>query len=319
MRQTLGRILASAPAAIPYAGQAYATFRADLDLAEVKQLLQEIRDLNVDQHRDLAQQMLTTQEVLTSLITQMQKLVSHPPTEKLVAVVPVGGKGGSMRPITSVMPKCLVYIGERSLLQHILNSFVPFPDVFRKVIVVSREFSSAIHENVRQGGYGSFVECRNINKDVPAALLELKPELEQSPFLLHYNDILIDKIDWAVVKERYMSFRRKRVLGMLLCSTYHPTGIGVISEREPEMVDRFEEKPQNMQLFGFLANLGVAVFSPGFLDHIHYNDQGIFEKSINRSLESGAQLSLFRVGEWYHVHEMTTLYKIQRMRGEIDQ
>ncbi len=316
--RTLNRLFASLPAAVPYAGNVYTTFRSDLDNAEVKQILEEIRKLDAEQREDLSQLMKVTKKAFDTLTKQLKKVTSQPQKEKLVAVVPVGGSAGSMFPISAVMPKCLIYVGKRTMLQHILNSFVPFPDVFKKVIVVTRQFNETIRENVRQGGYGEFVECKQIEKNVPGALLELKSELEQGPFLLHYNDILISKIDWSEVNERYMSTqKRKKISGMLLCSSFYPAGIGIISEKDGDMLDSFEEKPIHMQASG-LANLGVCIFSPEILTLLHHKDEGFFEDSFKRILSNGERMAIFRVGEWHHVHALHHIFDIQKLKGAIN-
>ena len=317
IRKTLTRILASAPAAVPYAGQAYSTFRADADSEEVRQILEEIVTLTTEQREELSSLMLTANEAIDQLTNQLRRFASNPVEQKLVAVIPVGGRGGSMFPITSVMPKCLVYVGERTMLQHILNSFVPYPDVFKKVIVISRSFTAAIRENVRQGGYGEFVECREVDKNVPGALLDLRDELKDGPFLLHYNDILIDTVDWRFVWERFASARKHQgATAMLLCSSFYPVGIGVISEAEPEMLGSFDEKPHQMYASG-LANIGVAIFDSKLLEYMRGDDEGVFEDSFRRVIDRRLPVSLFRVAEWHHVHELHDLYEIQRKRGEL--
>ncbi len=317
IRKLIPNVLSSAISIIPVAGQFYSTFRSNINAEEAKQLLLDIKSLNESQKNELLSQIIATNEALDALTSQLEKLVSRPQAEKLVVVVPVGGAGGSMFPITSVMPKCLVYVGERTLLQHIINSFIPYPDVFKKVIVISRSFSSAIKENIRQGGYGKFVECHPIDKPVPAALSDLKSELEGGPFLLHYNDILIPSIEWDKVYDQYKLFCEwKNSKSMLLCSSYYPIGIGVISEKEPGVLEKFEEKPYHMQSSS-LANMGVAIFDPILFKYIRGSDGGIFEDSFKRLIDDGAMISLFRINEWEHVHELKDLYSAQKKRGEI--
>ncbi|MBN2036952.1 MAG: hypothetical protein JW768_09450 [Chitinispirillaceae bacterium] len=305
-------ILKSLPSAIPYAGQAYATFCADVDTKKIREVLEDMQALNTEQTESILSSLNTTRETLETILKQMEKMISHSSQEKMNVVIPVGGRGISMFPITSVMPKCLVYIDDRSMLQQILNTFVPFQHIIKKVFVITREYTRAINENIRQGNYCDFVECREIDKNVPAALLSLKPELDDGPFLIHYADILIPSIDWGHVRERYdENSRRNKAIAMLLCSSYYPLGIGIIEESTPDVLKSFEEKPQNMLTRSF-ANIGVCVFDPRMLNHIEETDEGIFETSFRRFIEADRKVALYRVAKWTHVHELGDLYEIQQ-------
>jgi len=313
----LQRLIVASPGGLPYLGPAYTQIRADADAADIKYLLGALKAMNAEQTRELATLMHATEDQIKSLMVKIEGAPIPPAQTRMVAVIPTGGRGGAMFPITSVMPKCLVYIDDRPMLQIILNTFLPFKHVIKKVIVVTRSFTRAIRESIRQGGYGDFVDCREIDKQVPGALLDLQGELQDGPFLLHYSDILIPGIDWAHVKRRYDESRElKGTAAMLLCSSYYRIGIGVITENVPELLGSFDEKPVHMRS-NALANLGVGVFAPLTLGYLRNDDEGIFEKSLSRLLGNNQKVALYRVAEWEHVHELRDLYDVQKKHGAI--
>ncbi|MCU7859631.1 MAG: hypothetical protein KZQ86_07325, partial [Candidatus Thiodiazotropha sp. (ex Lucinoma kastoroae)] len=172
----------------------------------------------------------------------------------------------------------------------------------------------AIEENVKQGGYGDFAECKHISaKSVPEVLINLKDSLKNSLFLLHFNDVLIEECDWEHIHQRYFEYRkRKKHIGMLLCSKYYPSplGIGVIKEGQTDTLSSFIEKPD--QLVGDnLANLAVAIFEPDILDYLEIEHKGLFEDTIGSVINAKRTISLYRVEKWHHVQDLKSLYFLQ--------
>lgn len=252
---------------------------------------------------------------LNTLDKKLNKTLSIKEKEqKFTVVIPAGGEGGSLFPLNKVMPKCLVTIGRKSMIQHIIDSFLPYKNLFSEIIVITDKYSDAIKENIRQGGYGDFVKCREISAAVPKALLKIESKLT-NPFVLHYNDIIIEKINWHDVYDHYISKRKQiRQIGMLLCSKYYPINIGVIKEGDVNMLKSFEEKPEHL-VGEYLANLGVGVFERELLNYIKDKDKGIFENTIYRVIKANRPILLYRVGKWYHIQDLQSLFYIQ---NEVD-
>lgn len=303
----LKKIVEASPVGLPYVGAIYAQLKADEGSETLERVLNDI----LSSTNDLVRDTKLSKNEITTISINIQRLINESSNKKkLTVVVPVGGDGGSLFPLTQVMPKCLVTIGHKSMLQHILDSFASCRELFTKVIILTGKYSAAIEENVRQGRYGSFVECKNLSesKSVPHALLMISDELKKGPFLLHYNDILIEGINWKHIHSRYFDnpIRRDQI-GMLLCSKYYPLGIGVITEGEAEILKSFEEKPDQL-LGGTMANLAVAIFEPEFLDYIEEDHSGIFESSVKEALDAKRTISLYKVNKWHHIQDLKALY-----------
>ena len=311
LQEILYKIVDYSPTAIPYAGNIYAQFLASEATEDLKALLNELKTLSQEERKSLD----TTNSELTKIQEAINQLISSKGTkEKLTVVLPAGGEGGSLFPVTQVMPKCLVIVGNKSMIQHIIDPFYHHPDLFDKVIVMTGKYSKAIEENIKQGNYGDFVECKNISgKTLPDALLKLKDHLPKKPFLIHYNDVLIEDCDWNHIHNRYFEYQERcKHIGMLLCSRYYPfpLGIGVIKEGKTDRLLSFTEKPK--QLVGDnLANLAVAIFEPEFFNYMEADHRGLFEDTIGSVIAAKRTISLYRIEKWHHVQDLKALYHLQ--------
>ncbi|MFC1484337.1 sugar phosphate nucleotidyltransferase [Candidatus Neomarinimicrobiota bacterium] len=311
LKEILDKVVKASPAGIPYAGSVYAQALANKGTDDLKALLNEIKTLS---QREIVG-LNTTNSELQKIQETLNDLISSKRTkDKLTVVVPAVGEGGSLFPLTQVMPKCLVTIGNKSMIQHIIDPFYHHTDLFDKVVVMTGKYSEAIEENVKQGGYGDFVVCKNISgKTIPDTLLKLKDHLPKEPFLIHFDDVLIEDCDWNHIHSRYFEYKeRRKHIGMLLCSKYYPfpLGIGVINEGETDILENFAEKPEQL-VGGNLANLAIAIFEPEFFDYLEADHKGLFEDTIGAIISAKRTISLYRIEKWHHVQDLKALYDLQ--------
>jgi UTP-glucose-1-phosphate uridylyltransferase len=326
---------AAIPASIPYAGAAYAFHVSARQLDQVKKDISDLRDSSAQEHQELKCTLDEIQEMLAGLKTHeydelMSQLMSqsesngmvlqailsaiikqgHPrkDSEKITAIIPCGGTGGGLFPITQVMPKCLVIIREKTLLQHILDSLDR--EIFQKVIITTEDYHEAIVHNVAP--YGDFVECVNLGKSsVTNALIKIKGKIKTGRFLLHYNDILIETVRWQHVLDVHEVHKPHHdQIGTLLCSTFYPFNVGVITENGAGLVGQFVEKPEHLTNEK-RVNLAVALFEKKVIDYCRPDDESFFAETIQRILEN-ENICLYGIeGKWRHVQNWNVLYDLQ--------
>ena len=303
-------VLRSLPAAVPHVGAAYANFLTDQQLQEIKDAIERLSE---EQKKSLSNDLEFRDKfsLLEKILLSPDKSYTMPPF-KLTVVIPCGGKGGNLFPMTQVMPKCLVFIKERTLLQHIIDPFYQAQDLFEKVIIVTGDYHDAIQLNVQQGGFGDFVECRHIgNPSVSAGLMQIAPLIETDKFLLHYNDILIHEPNWKKVIDTYaLQHKYHSQIGTLLCSNYYPLGVGVITEGPQGTLKCFEEKPQHLAP-DKLINIAVAIFEKRTIkDYCVASDSTFFRETLDR-IKNRETLCLHKVDKWHHVQDWNALYRLQ--------
>lgn len=305
--------LKATPASIPYLGAVFTRFVSEKGSEEIKLLLEDIKNSTEKQLNELIEANQIEHDKFTKVVSMLEIYLNEQGrTSDITVIIPTGGKGESMFPITSMIPKSLVPIGGKPMLLHIIDTFLPYRNIlFNSVIVITRGDSPAIEYTLNQSRYEGFVHCRRIEKNVPGALLELGHIIQNKPFLLHYNDILIKGIDWKDVLANYTFLRTQRaIIGLVVCSKYYPLGIGVIEERQNLLVKNFKEKPNF--LVDSYANTGVSIFEPDFLNYINKRDKGIFEDSVKRVIKDKKEIGMYKIDKWYHVHDLKDYRFIQK-------
>jgi NDP-sugar pyrophosphorylase family protein len=307
------KALRSTPAGIPYVGPIYAKYLSDLTDEEMRQLLSQLKDASEAQYGKLMQEMRNewevTNEQLQLTVRFLEELLAKDQESSgLTAVIPCGGKAGHMFPFNSGMPKTLFILHTKPILHHILDSLRAEPAVFSRVIILVREFADAIEASVQC--YGNYVQCIRTENDVPGALLEIEDKLD-GPFLLHYNDILVEDTKWKQVYRRYCNLKESHgVVGMLLCSQHYPLGVGVITEHTDGCLETFQEKPERLA-HGY-ASLGVAIFEPRFLRYVDRNHTSIYREGLKDAHDRGEKLGIYKVTKWCHIHSLYDYFDAQK-------
>lgn len=310
MNQKLIDFIKSLPAGIPYVGPIFSKFLANKSTKELIFILHEIKQISSDEKTEVIEATQITNEKLEELKLILEEII-HLSTNKITVIIPTGGDGESLYPITSVQPKCIIPIGRKPLILHILDNLLLNKDLYHKIIILTRAFSSAIEHTVNREPYNELVECIRIDKNIPTALLELKNKIVGNPFLVHYNDILIKEINWNDVIS-YFNFQKvqQKIIAMFLISKYYPLGIGLVKEGPEGLVEEFVEKPKLLN--DSFANMGVFLLDKEFFEYIDENDNDIFKHTIPKVMNAKRHIGMFKVREWHHIHNLNDFRMIQK-------
>jgi NDP-mannose synthase len=177
------------------------------------------------------------------------------------AVILAGGEGTRLRPYTTVLPKPLMPVGERPILELIVNQLAKagFESIDFCVGHLG-ELIRAYFEESKATPEG--VELRYHWEDTPlgtaGALHLIEPPSE--PFLVMNGDILTT-LDYA----QFMRFHRAE--GAALTIATHrkdvPLALGVIEE-DGGVVTGYIEKPT----LHYVVSMGIYAYSPDALTHV---------------------------------------------------
>ena len=169
-------------------------------------------------------------------------------------VIMVGGKGMRLRPLTEETPKPLLLVGDKPILQHIIDNLRDegFSDVVLAVNYLGEQIESYF-----QDGSGFGVQIRYVKEDRElgtAGALSLLQEPVSSPIVVMNGDLVLAASVGRMV-DYHLEKQATITVGAKVVETTIP--FGVLSTRGL-VIEGIEEKPT----YRDLVNAGVYVLNP---------------------------------------------------------
>src|SRR5918911_305375 len=179
------------------------------------------------------------------------------------AVVMAGGEGSRLRPLTSGLPKPLVPVVGKPVMEHILKLLRRHG--ITDVVVTLQYMGSAVRDYFGDGSeFG--VDITYVVEDSPlgtAGSVKNAQQYLDEPFLVISGDALTDidlgrAINWH---------REKQALAtIVLFSVPNPLEYGVVITSPDGSIKRFLEKPSWGEVFSDQVNTGIYVIEPSVLE-----------------------------------------------------
>lgn len=228
------------------------------------------------------------------------------------AVILAGGIGKRLRPITESVPKALVEVNGKPILERIILS-LKGNGINEFVIVVSymkEKITGYFGDGSRFGVKIAYV-TQPEQRGTGDALRYAGPEINENKFLAVYGDLFFDS---AIIKE---AIAESEKCDGIICvkNVDDPKRFGVL-EMEGEKVRRIVEKSDNPP--SNLANAGIYVFPReifGAIEKTGLSPRGEYEltDSVNILIERGMEFHAVRMPEtWIDVGNIESLEKARR-------
>jgi NDP-sugar pyrophosphorylase family protein len=214
------------------------------------------------------------------------------------AVVLAGGHGVKMRPFTYEMPKTMIPVRGKPILQYIIESLRD-SGLTQITVVIGRPLGENIQKYFQDGaqfGVAMTYVTEPKSAGTAGALRALKDTIHE-PFLLYYGDVLAD-ID---VRE-LMEFHKEHtpVVSAALAATDRFSDYGVVKLKGHAIVD-FVEKPTAKDYLG-LVNAGIFVVEPTIFDYLPEKLPASLEEDVLPKLIKAQQLNGYPFsGQWYDI------------------
>ena len=227
-------------------------------------------------------------------------LLAHSLTPQVSrAIVLAGGAGVKMRPLTLELPKAMIPVRGRPILEHTLDT-LRRADI-RNVTVLVGALGDKIRNHFGDGSaFGMKIEYVQEGKRSGTAggLRKAAGESSGEPLLLIYGDVLAD-IDLKDMIEYHKDCGSLATLAVT--SVHKATDWGVVRLHGTHIVS-FDEKPKNHVGQSHLVNAGVAVIEPKLLDAIPNAGFSMLERDVFPKLARAGQLAgyLFE-GQWFDI------------------
>ncbi len=176
-----------------------------------------------------------------------------------------GGEGSRLRPLTSNMPKPMLPVANRPLMEHIVALLRAHGITD---IVATVQFLSSVIRNYFGDGSDLGVSVSYSTEEVPlgtaGSVLNAR-DLISGTFLVISGDALTD-LDLNSVIEWHK--KREAAATLVLKRMADPLEFGVVMTSEDGRIERFLEKPSWGQVFSDTVNTGMYVLEPEVLDLI---------------------------------------------------
>ena len=182
----------------------------------------------------------------------------------LKAVVMAGGEGSRLRPITVNLPKPLVPVGNRPIMEHIIELLKRHgvTDVVTTLHYLADEIQNHFGD-----GHGFGVNITHSIEDTPlgtaGSVKQAEVLLKDDTFVIISGDALTD-CDLT----KALEFHREKgsVATLILYRVPDPSEFGIVITKEDGRIERFLEKPGWEEVFSDTVNTGIYILEPEILD-----------------------------------------------------
>ena len=194
------------------------------------------------------------------------------------AVIMAGGQGSRLRPLTCDLPKPMVPVANRPMMEYIIgSSFAALVSgISRLRRIICRRPLKSTSAMGSCGGSASSILQRTGPWAPPAASKNAAAFLDET-FLVISGDCLAD-LDLGAALTYH---REKQALAtIVLTRVPSPVEYGIVFTNEEGRVERFLEKPSWGEVFSDTVNTGIYILEPSILSHIPAGRQFDFSRDL---------------------------------------
>ena len=195
------------------------------------------------------------------------------------ALLLAAGMGTRLRPLTNSIPKCLVKIGGKPILQIWLENLSKAG--CEEVIINTHYLSEKVEEYLEGKKFG---DMKIITTYEPKLLGTAGTLLKNANFLLGKNCMLIHADNFTDVNlEEFLKFHKdfsipkKRLLTMMTFTTNNPESCGIVSINNEGIVENFHEKKSTDN--GNIANAAIYCFNDNLINFLISKKKNFFDFS----------------------------------------
>jgi mannose-1-phosphate guanylyltransferase / phosphomannomutase len=193
------------------------------------------------------------------------------------AVIMAGGQGTRLRPLTSNLPKPMLPVVNRPMMEHIIKLLLRYG---LEEMVVTLQFLPTLISNYFGDGGQWGASMQYSTEYVPlgtAGSVKNSSHFLDDTFLVISGDALTD-IDLTKIVDFH---RRSGAMATLtLIRAENPLEFGIVVTGEDGRIERFLEKPNWGQVFSDTINTGIYVLEPEVLDFVPEDRSFDFSKEL---------------------------------------
>ena len=206
-------------------------------------------------------------------------------------VLMAGGLGSRLRPLTDEVPKPLIRIGDKPILETVLSGFVKVG--FSKFFISVNYKAQMIRDYFGDGAAWG-VDIQYLEEDArlgTAGALSLLPGRPDQPFFVMNGDLLTT-VNFEQMLRYHREHKAFSTVGVREHSVTVPFGV---IEFDNHRLLGIREKPTQK----FFVNAGVYLLDPGILDHLAPNEAVDMPTLIDRTIATEKMSVVFPLREYW--------------------
>ncbi len=217
---------------------------------------------------------------------------------KMPVVIMAGGKGTRLKPLTNVLPKALIPLGDKTMLEEIMDSFTDYGinDFYITVNYKADLIKHFITEETDKKYNVDFVLEKQA-LGTAGSLHLLKNKINQTFFVSNCD---------IIIKNDYVDFvdyhrRNKNEITIIAALKHYPIPYGVIETKENGELINIVEKPE----FTYKINSGFYILEPHLIKEIPENTFFHITYLIDAVKKRGGKIGVYPVSEksWIDIGE----------------
>jgi dTDP-glucose pyrophosphorylase len=224
-------------------------------------------------------------------------------------MIMAGGKGTRLDPFTKILPKPLIPIGEKAVIEIIIDKFLEYGvDLFYISINHKAKIIKSYFEELDPP-----YKVRFIQEDVPLGTAGALKKLEKTisgSFITTNCDIIIDA-DYNEIVDHHI--REKNDITVVASVKHYNIPYGICKINNRGILKDITEKPE----YSFLVNTGMYVVDSKVLKHIPPNEIFHATTLFKKVSDQGGRTGIFPISEkaWADVGEWEQYVKaIERIK-----
>jgi dTDP-glucose pyrophosphorylase len=248
------------------------------------------------------------------------------------AVILAAGKGTRMRDLTQALPKPMLQVQGRPILEHIIGALIPAG--IRDIFLVTGYRAEVVEEYFGDGSrWGARIVCgrQTVQDGTGKAAEPAKAFVGSDPFLLTYGDILVPPATYPRMVRR---FGEGDFAGLVTVTAGQDVTQGGLDFFDSDFcLTRLVEKPSAAQLEelrrqGLLQpgqpvwyNAGIYIFRPlvfEFIARLARSPRGEYEltDALSAMVAAGHRIAGLAIeGRWVDVRDPEVLARLEAGQG----
>lgn len=241
---------------------------------------------------------LDTEGRVVDLVDWSQLLRAEKPkprSQNIPVVVMAGGKGTRLQPITRVLPKPLVPIGSKTLVERVMDAFHAHGfDEFVLTLNYKREVIRQYFDGLPVPYSVDMIDEGETFLGTAGSVSLARDFIKGRTFVVSNCDIVVDA-DFDAM----LAFHRQNGAAATILSVLKTFKIpyGVLEVKGNALM-KFDEKPE----YHFLVNSGIYILEPEMLEHMQPGQRLDMPDLLLRAKAAGLKVLAFPYsGQWFDV------------------